>query len=97
MRGPFPRDQSLRVTPEEQLQTLTVGAAKVLSEKELLEKLRLGRPLRINLLRHLRGEIAFSGPDALAGQIRRDIEVARKVLAKEHRRRLIAYHRPIGA
>ena len=56
-----------------------------------------GRPLRINLLRHLRGEIAFSGPDALAGQIRRDIEVARKVLAKEHHRRLIAYHRPAGA
>jgi tyrosyl-tRNA synthetase len=35
------------VTPEEQLQTLTAGTAKVLSEKELLEKLRLGRPLRI--------------------------------------------------
>lgn len=35
------------VTPEEQLQTLTAGTSKVLSEKELLEKLRLGRPLRI--------------------------------------------------
>lgn len=35
------------MTPEEQLQTLTAGTAKVLSEKELLEKLRLGRPLRI--------------------------------------------------
>jgi tyrosyl-tRNA synthetase len=35
------------VTPEEQLQILTAGTAKVLSEKELLEKLRLGRPLRI--------------------------------------------------
>jgi tyrosyl-tRNA synthetase len=38
-----------RVTPEEQLQLLTAGTAKVLSEKELLEKLRLGRPLRIKL------------------------------------------------
>jgi tyrosyl-tRNA synthetase len=41
--------QSLHVTPEEQLQVLTAGTAKVLSEKELLEKLRLGRPLRIKL------------------------------------------------
>ena len=50
-----------------------------------------GRPLKINLLRHLRGEIAFAGPDQLIEQIRRDIEVAHKVLAKERRRRLIAY------
>jgi tyrosyl-tRNA synthetase len=37
------------VTPEEQLQILTAGTAKVLSEKELLERLRLGRPLRVKL------------------------------------------------
>ena len=37
------------MTPEEQLAHLTAGAAKVLSEKELLEKLRLGRPLRVKL------------------------------------------------
>ncbi|HEY8932539.1 MAG TPA: tyrosine--tRNA ligase [Rariglobus sp.] len=37
------------MTPEEQLKLLTAGTAKVLSEKELLEKLRLGRPLRIKL------------------------------------------------
>jgi tyrosyl-tRNA synthetase len=37
------------VTPEEQLKVLTAGTVKVLSEKELLEKLRLGRPLRIKL------------------------------------------------
>ncbi len=37
------------MSPEEQLNQLTAGAAKVLSEKELLEKLRLGRPLRIKL------------------------------------------------
>lgn len=35
------------VTPEEQLEILLAGAAKVLSPKDLLEKLRLGRPLRI--------------------------------------------------
>jgi tyrosyl-tRNA synthetase len=41
------------VSPEEQLQILTAGTAKVLSEKELLEKLResegTGRPLRVKL------------------------------------------------
>lgn len=37
------------MTPEAQLQLLTAGTAKVLSEKELLDKLRLARPLRIKL------------------------------------------------
>lgn len=37
------------MSPEQQLALLTAGTAKVLSEKELLEKLRLGRPLRIKL------------------------------------------------
>jgi tyrosyl-tRNA synthetase len=37
------------MSPEQQLAHLAAGAAKVLSEKELLEKLRLGRPLRIKL------------------------------------------------
>lgn len=35
------------MSPEEQLAILTAGTAKVLSEKELLEKLRLGKPLRV--------------------------------------------------
>ncbi|MGJ8633763.1 MAG: tyrosine--tRNA ligase [Luteolibacter sp.] len=37
------------MSPDQQLSILTTGAAKVLSEKELLEKLKLGRPLRIKL------------------------------------------------
>ncbi len=37
------------MSPEQQLTQLTTGAAKVLSEKELLEKLKLGRPLRVKL------------------------------------------------
>lgn len=37
------------MSPEQQLSQLTAGTAKVLSEKELLEKLQLGRPLRIKL------------------------------------------------
>ncbi|MFM2199463.1 MAG: hypothetical protein RLZZ505_2895 [Verrucomicrobiota bacterium] len=39
----------MSLTPEQQLAQLTAGAAKVLSEKELLEKLALARPLRIKL------------------------------------------------
>jgi tyrosyl-tRNA synthetase len=37
------------MSPEQQLAHLTAGTAKVLSPNELLEKLRLGRPLRIKL------------------------------------------------
>ena len=37
------------MSPEQQLTHLTAGTAKVLSENELLERLRLGRPLRIKL------------------------------------------------
>ncbi len=37
------------MSPEQQLAQLVAGTAKVLSEKELLEKLRLGRPLRVKL------------------------------------------------
>jgi tyrosyl-tRNA synthetase len=37
------------LSPEQQLSHLTSGAARVLSEKELLEKLKLGRPLRVKL------------------------------------------------
>ena len=39
----------MSLTPEQQLAQLTAGAAKVLSEKELLEKLGFSRPLRIKL------------------------------------------------
>ncbi len=39
----------MSLIPEQQLALLTAGTAKVLSEKELLEKLGLGRPLRIKL------------------------------------------------
>lgn len=41
--------ERMSITPEHQLAQLTAGAAKVLSEKELLEKLSSGRPLRIKL------------------------------------------------
>ncbi len=37
------------MSPEEQLEALTLGTAKVFSREELLEKLRSGRPLRAKL------------------------------------------------
>ena len=36
-------------SPEEQLEILKRGSAKIISEDELLAKLRLGRPLNIKL------------------------------------------------
>ena len=43
------RDARGSMSPEDQLAVLTRGTAQVLSEKELLEKLKLGRPLRAKL------------------------------------------------
>ncbi len=51
-----------------------------------------GRPLKINLLRHLRTEKVFNGPDELIAQISKDIAVAHKVLAKAREKKLLAYH-----
>ena len=39
-----------------------------------------GREIKINLLKHLRGEKKFSGPEELAGQIREDILLAKEIL-----------------
>ena len=36
-------------TPDEQLEILKRGAAQIISEEELLAKLRLGRPLNVKL------------------------------------------------
>ncbi|MCI5221618.1 MAG: bifunctional riboflavin kinase/FAD synthetase [Candidatus Electrothrix sp. AR4] len=46
-----------------------------------------GQPIRLNLLRHLRGEVKFNSVAELSAQIRKDIACARQVLAdaaKEH-------------
>ncbi len=49
-----------------------------------------GKPIKINLLRFLRGEQKFSGPDELAVQIRRDIEQAKTVLADAQKEILLS-------
>ncbi|MCI5147317.1 MAG: riboflavin biosynthesis protein RibF, partial [Candidatus Electrothrix sp. AR3] len=40
-----------------------------------------GQPIRINLLRHLRGEVKFNSVAELSAQIRKDIARAQEVLA----------------
>lgn len=49
-----------------------------------------GRPIRINLLQHLRDEKKFSGPEELASQILRDIEQARQVLESAQKELLLS-------
>jgi len=49
-----------------------------------------GLPIRLNLLRHLRDEVKFASADELAAQIRKDVELARHVLADAARERLLA-------
>ena len=49
-----------------------------------------GRPLRIDLLRHLREERRFDDAEALVRQIKKDITVARRVLAREEGRDRLA-------
>lgn len=49
-----------------------------------------GRPIKINLLRFLRGEQKFSGPDELVRQIRLDVAEARKVLADAQKELLLS-------
>jgi riboflavin kinase / FMN adenylyltransferase len=39
-----------------------------------------GKPIRVNFIRRLRDEIKFDGIEALADQIRLDIQEARRIL-----------------
>jgi hypothetical protein len=49
VRHAFIDSESAMKTPEAQLEILLRGAAQVISEEELLAKLRLGRPLNVKL------------------------------------------------
>lgn len=49
-----------------------------------------GKPIKINLLAHLRGEEKFSGPEELAKQIQVDIAAAREILEKAGRELLLS-------
>lgn len=49
-----------------------------------------GKPIKLNLLRFLREERKFSGPDELAAQITRDVAEAKKVLAEAQKELLLS-------
>jgi riboflavin kinase/FMN adenylyltransferase len=70
----------------------TFGENKLVAETHIFdfEDDIYGKPIRINLLRHLRGERKFRGPEELAAQIRLDIRVARKVLEAAQKELLLS-------
>jgi riboflavin kinase/FMN adenylyltransferase len=49
-----------------------------------------GKPIKINLLQHLRDEKKFSGPEALIRQISQDIEAAHEVLRQAQKEILLS-------
>ena len=49
-----------------------------------------GKPIKVNLLRFLRGEHKFSGPEELSRQIAKDIEEAKQVLADAQKEVLLS-------
>jgi riboflavin kinase/FMN adenylyltransferase len=49
-----------------------------------------GKSIRINLLRHLRGEKKFSGPEELGAQIKKDIRIAHEVLEEARKELLLS-------
>jgi riboflavin kinase/FMN adenylyltransferase len=49
-----------------------------------------GKKIKINLLKYLRGEKKFSGPEELAGQIREDILQAKDILAQAQKELLLS-------
>lgn len=49
-----------------------------------------GQQIKVNLLRFLRDEMKFSGPDELAAQIRRDVLHAREILEEHQQEMLLA-------
>ena len=60
----------------------TFGENRLSAETHIFDfnKEIYGREIKINLLKHLRGEKKFSGPEELAGQIREDILLAKEIL-----------------
>jgi len=62
----------------------TFGENKLVAETHIFDFNHdiYGHPIKINLLRHLRGEKKFNSVEELSAQIRQDIEIAHEVLAE---------------
>lgn len=70
----------------------TFGDGKLSAETHIFDFNQdiYGKPIKINLLRFLRGEHKFSGPDELAHQISEDIKQAKEVLADAQKEILLS-------
>ncbi len=70
----------------------TFGVGKLVAETHIFDFSDdiYGKPIRINLLKHLRGEKKFNGPEELSAQIQNDILIAREVLDEAHKEHLLA-------
>ncbi len=70
---------------------LNIGYNPTFGEVELVAETHIfdfneniyGKPITVNLLKFLRGEEKFSGPEELAAQIGRDVVLARRILAEQ--------------
>ena len=62
----------------------TFGGNKLVAETHIFDFNNdiYGHPIKINLLRHLRGEKKFSSVAELSARIRKDIEIAHEVLVE---------------
>ena len=70
----------------------TFGGEKISAETHIFDFNQdiYGQPIKINLLRYLRGEKKFSGPEELTAQINRDVEQAREVLRQAEKEVLLS-------
>lgn len=67
---------------------LNIGYNPTFGEQQLVAETHIfdfnqdiyGQPIRVNLLKYLRGEVKFDGPAALAEQIAEDVIIAKRVL-----------------
>ncbi len=67
----------------------TFGEEQLVAETHIFDfdKNIYGKPIKVNLLRFLRGEVKFNGPKELAKQISEDVLLAKKILS-EHQQQL---------
>ncbi|MCI5132020.1 MAG: riboflavin biosynthesis protein RibF, partial [Candidatus Electrothrix sp. EH2] len=68
----------------------TFGKNELLAETHIFDfnKDIYGHPIKLNLLRYLRGEVKFDSVDELSAQIRKDVAIAKQVLAEAAEERI---------
>jgi len=84
---------------------LNIGYNPTFGDQELVAETHIfdfneniyGKPIRVNLLYFLRGEIKFAGPRELAEQISRDVAEAKEILASQQKELLLTCDEQTGA